>query len=107
MNDYTMKIKEIYDALGSNNVTVDEEKMVQICLGGLAQRYMPIQTSICTREKPTSFFDLQSMLLVEKNHAGASRTTQSNSRMLYMEANWPRGHGGRGGSACNGGSRQE
>mgnify|MGYP002776969790 CR=1 FL=1 len=56
--DYTTKIKEICDALRSINVTVEEDKMVQICLGGLAQRYGPIQTAICILEKPPSFFDL-------------------------------------------------
>ena len=40
------------DALGSINVMVDEEEMVQICLGGLAPRYGLIRTLICTREKP-------------------------------------------------------
>ena len=28
VTNYTMKVKEIYDALGSINVTVDENKMV-------------------------------------------------------------------------------
>ena len=28
VTNYTTKIKEIYDALGSINVTVDEDKMV-------------------------------------------------------------------------------
>ena len=32
---------------------------------------------ICTREKPPSFFDLQSMLMVEENHVRGSRTTLS------------------------------
>ena len=36
VTDYTTKVKEICDALRSINVTVDEEEMVQICLGGLA-----------------------------------------------------------------------
>ena len=36
MTDYTTKIKEICDALGSISVTVDEDEMVQIYLGGLA-----------------------------------------------------------------------
>ena len=36
--DYTMKVKQICDALGSTNVMVDEDEMVLICLGGLAQR---------------------------------------------------------------------
>ena len=74
-------------------MTVDEDEMVQICLGGLAQRYGPIQTAICTREKPLSFFDLQLMLMVEENHAGASKGTQSNNQMLYTKVDRPRGRG--------------
>ena len=46
VTDYTTKIKEICDALGSINMTVDEDEMVQICLGGLAQRYGLIRTAI-------------------------------------------------------------
>ena len=64
VTDYTTKVKEIYDAIESINVTVDEDEIVQICLDGLAQRYGPIRTAICTREKPPSFFNLQSMLMV-------------------------------------------
>ena len=30
--DYTSKIKEIYDSLGSMNVMVEENEMVQVCL---------------------------------------------------------------------------
>ena len=37
VNDYTKKIKEICDALGFINVTMDEDEMVHIYLGGLAQ----------------------------------------------------------------------
>ena len=37
--DYTTKIKKIYDTMGSINVTVEEDEMVQICLRGLAYRY--------------------------------------------------------------------
>ena len=58
MIDYTTKIREICDALGFINVTMDENEMVQICLGGLLQRYELIRTIICTREKPPTFFDL-------------------------------------------------
>ena len=87
--DYNTKIKEICDALGSINVMVDEDEMVQICLGGLAQTYGPIRKAICTQEKSSLFFNLQSMLMVEENHASGSRTTQSNSRMLYTEAEQP------------------
>ena len=33
--DYTFEIKEICNSLGSINVTVEEDEMVHICLGGL------------------------------------------------------------------------
>ena len=92
VTNYTMKVKEIYDALGSINVMVDEDEMVHI------------RTTISTREKPPSFFDLQSMLMVEENHAGGSRTTQSDSWMLHTEAEEPHGRGGRGGLARNSGT---
>ena len=39
VSDYTAKIKSICDSLGSNNVNIDDDEMVQICLGGLAPRF--------------------------------------------------------------------
>ena len=38
--DYTSKIKEIHDSLGSINVKVEENEMVQVCLRGLAQKFI-------------------------------------------------------------------
>ena len=63
---YTLKIKEICDSLGSISVNVDDEEMVQICLDGLAPRFDTMRTAVLARENPPSFFDLQSMLLVEE-----------------------------------------
>ena len=54
VTNYTTKVKEICDALGSINVTVNEDEMVQICLGGLAQRYGPIRT---TNHRPSSTYN--------------------------------------------------
>ena len=67
VSDYTCKIKNICDSLSSIKINIKEEEMVQVCLGGLAQRLDPIRTEISARENPPSFFDLQSMLLVEEN----------------------------------------
>ena len=36
ITSYTLKIKELCDALGSIDVVIDDSEMVQICLGGLA-----------------------------------------------------------------------
>ena len=74
MTDYTTKIKEIFCALGSINVLVNEEKMVLIYVGGLAPRYGPIRIAICARETPSLFFNLQSMLIVEENHTNLLRS---------------------------------
>ena len=62
--DYTFKIKDISDSLSYINVMVDEDEMVQVCVGGLAHQFGSFQTDICTREKSPSFFDLQSMMLM-------------------------------------------
>ena len=34
---YTLKIKELCDAIGSINVSIDGDEMVQICFNELAQ----------------------------------------------------------------------
>ena len=104
--DYTTRIKEVSNSLASMSVIVEENELVQICLRGLASKFGSLQTVVCTRENTPSFFDLQSKLLVEENHAGAS-TSMHADMMLYMEEGRPRGRGGRGGSTCNGGNRQE
>ena len=58
VSDYTAKIKSICDSLGSININIDEDEMVQVCLGGLAQRLNPLRTTILARESPLSFFNL-------------------------------------------------
>jgi hypothetical protein len=47
------------------------------------------------------------MLLVEENHVGATATgVHTDSKMLYMEGERPRGRGGRNESVSRGGNRQ-
>ena len=85
MADYTSKIKEICDSLASIDVTVNEDEIVQLCLGDLAQKIGSFQIVVYTKEKSPSFFNLQSMLLVEENHTGESTSTHAGNKMLYME----------------------
>ena len=68
VSDYTAKIKSICVSLGSINVNIDDDEMEQIYLGGIAPRFGAMRTAILAREKSPSFFELQSMLLVEENH---------------------------------------
>ena len=58
ITSYTLKIKEVCDALRSINVIIDDDEMVQICLGSLAPQFGTIISSILAREKPRSFFYL-------------------------------------------------
>jgi hypothetical protein len=104
--DYTLKINEIYDSLASIDVNIDESEKVQICLGGLASKFGEFRTAVCTREATPSFFDLQSMFLVEENHVGAAATSAHTDSKMYTEGERPRGRGGRNESVSHGGNRQ-
>ena len=57
---YTLQIKDLSDSLGTINVTCDDDEMVHICLGGLAQKYGEFRTAITTRENPPKLFQLVS-----------------------------------------------
>ena len=82
VSGYTIKMKSICDSLDSININVDEDEMVQVCLGNLTQRFDPIRTTILARENPPSFFNLQSMLLVEENHV-RSKSKMSEGQMFF------------------------
>ena len=90
ITDYTLKIKELCDALGSINVIIDDDKMLKICLGSLAPHFGAIRSAILARENPPSFFDLQSILLVEENHA-QQRSNASDGQMIYSQSDDRRG----------------
>ena len=87
---YTLKIKELCDSLSLISVNVEDDEMVQICLSSLAPRFGAMRTVVLAREKRPSFFDLQSMLLVEENHV-RTRSNASEGHMLYTHSNGGRG----------------
>ena len=68
MISYASTVESLMYAMCSINVNINEDEMVQVCLGGLAQRFNPLRMTILARETPPSFFNLQSMLLVQENH---------------------------------------
>ena len=51
----TLKIKEICDSIGSTNVNIDHDEMVQICLSNLAPWFCAIRLVFLKRENPPSF----------------------------------------------------
>ena len=93
------------DALGSIDVVIDDSEMVQICLGGLAPRFNTMRTAVLARENTPSFFDLQSILLVEENHARQTSNAPK-GQMLYSQSddrrNFGRGNRGQLGQGRNG-----
>jgi hypothetical protein len=105
--DYTLKINEICNSFALIDVNIDESEKVQICLRGLASKFGAFRTAVCTHEATPSFFDLQSMLLMEENHVGAAATsTHTDSRMLYTEGERPPRRRGRSESVSHRGNRQ-
>ena len=54
IGNYTLKIKELYDSLGSINVNIIDDKIVQICLGDPAPRFNVIRLVVLARDKSPS-----------------------------------------------------
>ena len=85
IDNYTLKIKELCDALRSINVNIDDNEMVQICLSGLTPRFDTIRSVVLARENPLSFFDLQSMVLVEENHVRTRIKVEEEDKVVEEE----------------------
>ena len=90
MSIESLKIKESCDSLGSINVNIDDDEMVQICLYGLAPRFDAIRYVVLARENSPSFFDLQSMLPFEETHI-RTRSNVQEGYMLYSNSDGGRG----------------
>ena len=97
LNNIRQKEMSVTDYTASININIDEEEMMQVCLGGLAQRFNPLRTAILARDTPPSFFNLQSMLLVEENHV-QSKTNTLEGHILFSDSDngQRRGRSGRG-----------
>ena len=83
ISNFTFKIKELCDSLGSINVNIDDYEMVQICLSGLAPRFDPIRLVVLARENPPSFFDLQTRNHVQEGHMLYSSNAQGLLKLYH------------------------
>ena len=102
INDYSLKIKSIVEALGSIKVTIDDDDLVGACLDGLGDQYKQFRTSINTRENIPCFTDLISMLILEEKNMGldtsSSQSKNSSEQVFYLNSGRGRGRGkGQGG----------
>ena len=83
--NYTLKIKDLGDSLGVINIKIEDDEMVQIYRGGLAQKYGTFYTVITTREKPPTFLDLWVMLPTEENHVQTkSSMSEASTHMIDL-----------------------
>ena len=80
--DYTSKINDICDSLASIDVNVEEGEMVQILAQRIGVEVRSIPNCCLYKGEYPPFFDLQSMLLVEENHVGASTSMHADNKML-------------------------
>ena len=84
ITSYTLKIKDLCDSLNSICVNVEDG------LSGLTPWFNTMTTIVLDGGKPPSFFDLQSMLLVEENHV-RTRSNASEGHMLSTHSDGGRG----------------
>ena len=77
INDNALKIKGIFESLGTKNVSVDADDLVSVCLNGLGKEYKPFKTSIAIRENVPNFRDLVSMLIMEERTLNEESFTQN------------------------------
>jgi hypothetical protein len=66
INDYSIKVKKLTDALVSTRAPVDDEDLVAITLNGLGKYYSQFCTSITIRETFPNFQNLITLLISEK-----------------------------------------
>jgi hypothetical protein len=81
INEYSLKIKGIVESLASINVFVDDDDLVSVCLNGLGKKYKPFKTSITIRENVPNFWDLMSMLIIEKKTLNEECSTQNKNNI--------------------------
>lgn len=81
INEYSLKIKGDVESLASNNVSVDDDDLVNVFLNGLGKEYKPFKTSITFRENVPNFWDLVSMLIVEDKTLSEDSSTQNKNNV--------------------------
>ncbi|MDM1658961.1 retrotransposon gag domain-containing protein, partial [Escherichia coli] len=79
INDYSLKVKGLADALASIGSPVEDDDLVSVTLNGLSKEYDEFRrTSIQTRENFSNFQDLISLLITEEMNVGSKTVASSN-----------------------------
>ena len=102
INGYSLKIKEIADALGSIGAQLDDDDVVSTTLNGLKddEKWKFFSTSVYVHENFPDFDELKSLMIIEEQNMGGpstSRGFRGRAQAFYLDNSRGRGHGfGRG-----------
>jgi hypothetical protein len=96
INDYSIKVKNLADALASIGALVDDEDLVVVTLNGLGKDYSQFRTLITIRETFPEFQDLITLFISEEMRiVGTSSNGGSQENVFYSNTNRGRGRGGK------------
>jgi hypothetical protein len=92
ISDYSIKVKNLVDALVSIGAHVDDEDLVAMTLNGLGKYYNQFRISIVVRETFANFQDLITLLISEEMRiVGTSSNGGSQESVFYSNSNKSRG----------------
>ncbi len=96
ISDYSIKVKNLANALASIGAPVDDEDLVVVTFNGLGKDYSWFRTSIAVRETFPNFQDLITLLISEEMRiVGTSSNGGSQESVFYSNTNRGRGRGGK------------
>jgi hypothetical protein len=96
ISDYSIKVKNLVDALASIGALIDDEDLVAVTLNGLGKDYSQFHTSITVRKTFPDFQDLITLLINEEMRiVGTSSNGGSQESAFYSNTNRGKGRGGK------------
>ena len=96
VNDYVLKIKETFDALGSIGAPTYDDDLVSTVLNGLKddEKWKPFATSVYVWENLPDFDDLISLMTIEERNIGGSTSDKGpNEQAQAFYSGYGRGKG--------------
>ncbi len=96
ISDYSIKVKNLADALASIIALVDDEDLVAVTLNGLGKDYSQFHISIAVRKTFINFQNLITLLINEEMIiVSTSSNGGSQENVFYSNTNRGRGRGGK------------
>jgi hypothetical protein len=95
VSEYSIKVKNLTDALASIGALVDDEDLMVVTLNGFGKDYSQFCTSIVVRETFPNFQDLITLLISEEMKIVGTSNGGSQESVFYSNTNKGRGRGGK------------